>query len=125
MALAQYRSKRKVSGGIYISYRGKKKFELGKEPVNTKVGELRKKQTRIMGGNKKNLLLSIDSANVFDGKTYKKVKIKEVLENTANRHFVRRNIITKGAVIDTEIGKAKVTSRPGQETVVNAVLLKK
>ena len=52
----------------------------------------------------------------------KKAKIISVAENKASRHFLRRNIITKGAVIETELGKAKVTSRPGQHGVINAVL---
>ncbi|RLF82243.1 30S ribosomal protein S8e, partial [Thermococci archaeon] len=53
-----------------------------------------------------------------------KVKIISVVENPANRQYVRRNIVTKGAIVQTEIGKALVTSRPGQDGIVNAVLLK-
>jgi len=70
-------------------------------------------------------LLSTDTANLFDPKTkkYEQIKIKEVVENPANRHFVRRNIMTKGTVIETEKGKAKITSRPGQDGNVNAVLI--
>lgn len=124
MAISQYRSKRKVSGGIYLSFRGKRRFELGNEPRNTKVEKVKRKLFRTMGGNSKVVMLSTDEANVFDGKKYTKSKIKAVVENSANRHFVRRNIITKGAIIDTEVGKAKVTSRPGQEGTVNAMLVK-
>ena len=36
---------------------------------------------------------------------------------------VRRNILTKGAIIETDAGKAKITNRPGQEGTVNAVLV--
>src|SRR3989338_6138071 len=104
MAISQYRSKRKVSGGVYVPYRKKKKYELGNEPRNTKVDKVRKKIFRTLGGNSKVVLLSIDEANVFDGKKYSKSKIK--------------------SVIDTEVGKAKVTSRPGQEGAINAVLIK-
>ncbi|MAG52508.1 MAG: 30S ribosomal protein S8e [Nanoarchaeota archaeon] len=125
MSISQYRPKRKVTGGIYINFRKKRKFELGSEANNTRVGGLKKKSIRVLGGNRKSFLLTSDIANVFDGKKYSKSKIKAVLENSANRHFVRRNIITKGAIIDTELGKAKVVSRPGQESVINAVLLKK
>jgi small subunit ribosomal protein S8e len=124
MAISQEKSKRTVTGGIYVDHRGKKKYELGRSPRNTKVGEKRIKNFRGLGGDLKVTLLSSDEANVIDGKTHKKVKIKEVLENTANRHFVRRNIITKGAVIDTEVGKAKVVSRPGQEGTIDAILIK-
>jgi len=56
-------------------------------------------------------------------KKYSKVKIKNVVENPANRHFVRRNILTKGTVVDTDKGKAKITNRPGQEGSINAVLV--
>ena len=78
-----------------------------------------------MGGHEKVRLLSIETVNVFDPKTkkYKQSKVKNALENTANKNFVRRNILTKGTVIETEAGKAKITSRPGQEGTVNAVLV--
>jgi small subunit ribosomal protein S8e len=36
---------------------------------------------------------------------------------------VRRNIVTKGAIIETDAGQARVVSRPGQDGQVNAVLL--
>ena len=77
-----------------------------------------------MGGNEKMVTLSIKEVNVTDkkGKT-KKTEIVDVIENSANPHLVRRNIITKGAVIETKLGKAKVTSRPGQEGAVSAVLV--
>ena len=69
--------------------------------------------------------LSTETANLYDPKEkkYSQVKIKSVLDNPANKHYVRRNIMTKGTVIDTEKGKAKITSRPGQDGVINAVLI--
>jgi small subunit ribosomal protein S8e len=70
-------------------------------------------------------LLSVDIANVYNPKTkkYSKEKIVTTSANPANRHFARRNIITKGSIIETEKGKARITSRPGQEGTVNAVLI--
>ena len=123
--LTKNRSKRKASGGRYIAARGKRIFEKRGTATLTKVSERKVKEVKVRGGGTKQRLLSVDVANVFDPKTkkYSKVKIKTILENTANRHFVRRNILTKGAVIDTEKGKAKVTSRPGQEGMINAVLV--
>jgi small subunit ribosomal protein S8e len=125
MALTNKRPKRKVSGGRYISYRKKRVKEIRRLPVLTKLGETIKRVRKTLGGNQKEMLLSAELANVYDPKSKKMkvVKIKSVLENSANRHFVRRNIITKGTVIDTEAGKAKVTSRPGQEGTVNATLI--
>ena len=125
MALSQSRSKRKATGGRYVAYRKKRQYELGREPSFTKLGKKRIQTIRTAGANRKLRLLSADTANLYDPrtKTYKQVKIKTITDNPANRHFIRRNIMTKGSVIDTEIGKARVTSRPGQEGVVNAVLI--
>ena len=65
-------------------------------------------------------------ANVIDPETHKaqKVKIIKVVENPADRNLDRMGVITKGTIIETELGKAKVTSRAGQDGTVNAVLLK-
>lgn len=125
MAIAQTRPKRKATGGRYIDYRKKKQYELGREPSFTKLGKKRIQSIRVMGANRKLRLLSAGTANLFDPKTkaFKQVKIKTITENPANRHFIRRNIMTKGAVVDTELGKARITSRPGQDGVVNAVLI--
>ena len=125
MALSQARPRRKKTGGRYIAYRKKRQYELGREPSFTKLGKKRIQVIRTMGANRKLRLLSTDTANLFDPKTksFKQIKIKTITDNPANRHFIRRNIMTKGSVIDTELGKAKVTSRPGQDGVVNAVLI--
>jgi len=123
MATRQGRPKRKASGGRYIANRKKRTFDLGRRPTFTKIAERKVKEVKMRSGSKKTILLSCDVANVFDGSKCKKVKIQNILENPANRHFVRRNILTKGSVIDTDKGKAKITSRPGQEGMVNAVLV--
>ena len=119
------RMKQKVTGGRYKAARGKRKFETGSNPVLTKIGEEKIKRTKTKGGDTKAKVLVAKVANVLDPKTkkYSKAAIKSVAESEANRHFTRRNIIVKGTVIDTEAGKARVTSRPGQDGTVNAVLL--
>lgn len=125
MAIWQGRSLKKPSGGRIILARKKRKRELGREPAFTRVGEEeRRKIIRTYGGNRKVRLIEAVYANVFDNGKGKKVRILNVISNPANRQYVRRNIITKGAIIETEIGKAIVTSRPGQDGVVNAVLIK-
>jgi small subunit ribosomal protein S8e len=60
--------------------------------------------------------------NLKNGET-KKVKIETVEENGANPNYVRRNLLTKGAIVRTEIGRARIMSRPGQDGIINAVLL--
>ena len=125
MALSQARPRRKQTGARYKDYKKKRGYELGREPSFTKLSKKRKQVIRTMGGNRKLRLLSTDNANLFDpkSKSYKQVKIKTITDNPANRHFIRRNIMTKGSVIDTEFGKARITSRPGQDGIVNAVLI--
>lgn len=125
MAIPQYRSKRKISGGRYISSFKKKLRFLGRLPTLTKLDKLKKKSLRTTGGNHKTFLLTADMANVFDPKTKKhfKAKIETTTQNPANQNYVRRNIMTKGAVIKTEKGLARITSRPGQEGTINAVLV--
>ena len=125
MALSQGRPRRKQTGARYKAYRKKKQYELGREPSFTKLGKKRVQVLRVMGSNRKLRSLSADTANVFDpkSKSFKQVRIKTITDNPANRHFIRRNIMTRGSVIDTEIGKARITSRPGQDGVINAVLI--
>jgi len=125
MALWQGRSKRKKSGGRYVSAAKKRKTEIGRERNETVVGKTRTKSVRTRGGNARIRVINADIANVMDRKanTVTRSKIVTVIENPANPNYVRRNIITKGAVIQTDIGRARVTSRPGQHGVLNAILI--
>ena len=126
MARSQLRSLRKPTGGRYKQKgRKKKAYELGRDPAFTHIEKRRAKIVRTKGNHSKVSLLAADTANLLDPKTkkYEQVKIKNVIENPANRHFIRRNIMNKGTVIETEKGKAKITSRPGQDGTVNAVLI--
>ncbi len=125
MAVSQARPRRKQSGALYKAYRKKRLHELGREPSFTRLGKKRTQVIRTRGSNRKLRLLSTDSVNLLDPKTrtFKQVKIKTITDNPANRHFIRRNIITRGSVIDTELGKARITSRPGQDGVINAILI--
>jgi small subunit ribosomal protein S8e len=125
MVLDAQRSKRKESGAKYKKQGSKKKHALGRSPTLTKVADKQTVRTiRTRGGGEKSRLLRTNVANVYDPKTkkYVKAKVEQVVENPANRHYVRANIVTKGTVIKTNKGKAKVTSRPGQDGVINAVL---
>jgi len=127
MSYYQGNDLRKITGGLKGKHRDKRKFELGSPPTETKVSsEQEIKKDRVMGGNYKIRVKYATFANVYDpqSKTSKKVKILSVLETPANREYARRGIIVKGAIIQTELGKAKVTSRPGQDGTVNAVLIK-
>jgi len=125
MAITQRRPVQQESGKKYKKDRRKKLYEMGRRPALTKVGETSKKSLRTRGGDKKTIILEADSVNIFDkkDKKFKRLPIKNVLENSANRNFVRRNILTRGTVIETELGKARITSRPGQVGSLEAVLI--
>jgi len=119
------RGKKKTGGKIH-AHRRKKKFELGSNPLLTKVEKAKKKIVRTKGGGRKIKSLAAQSVSVYDPTTKqtKRVKILDVIENPANPHFVRRGILTKGTTIETELGLARITSRPSQHGTVSAVLIK-
>ena len=119
------RTTRKPSGGRFKIARGKRKFETGSIPAFTKIGKQKIEASRTKNNNRKMKVFGAQYVNLFDPKTkkYTKTPIKIVVECQANRHFVRRNVIVKGTIITTDLGKAKVTSRPGQDGTVNAVLV--
>ena len=125
MALWQGKSRRKPTGGRRVPSASKRKFEIGREKQYTKLGAQSLKQYRGAGGNVKVGMLTAEFATVVDKKTttVKKVKIVNVKANPADPNYIQRNILNKGATIETEIGDAVVTSRPGQDGAVNAVLL--
>ena len=54
----------------------------------------------------------------------KRSKIIKVLENQTNNDYQRRGIITKGAIVETEDGKCRIVSRPGQSGTVSGILVK-
>jgi small subunit ribosomal protein S8e len=125
MALWQGRSKRKDTGGMYRPNRNKRAFEIGTEKQHATVGEQSVKRYRIRGRGRKFRVMKAGVANVLDPKTHKatKVKIVTVKSNPADPNYVQRNIVTRGAVLQTEVGLARVTSRPGQDGVINAILI--
>jgi small subunit ribosomal protein S8e len=125
MAIWQGKSLRYPSGGRAKTNRNKRKIEFGKEPAETKIGERKIKKIRTKGGNEKLRLTNDNKINVVDPKNnqVQATEILGVVENTANIQFVRRNIINKGAVVETSLGKVRVTSRPGQHGMINGVLV--
>lgn len=127
MALWQGSSKRTRTGRRIRYARGKRKFEIGREKHFTTIGSTTTKVVRTKGNNRKTQVKTSNIAYVLDPKTNKitKTDIVTVKENAANIHYVRRNIMNKGAIIETKLGKAKITSRPGQSGTVNATLLSK
>lgn len=120
------RSDRKGSGSGKIKgkSRDKHKSEMGSYFTATKVWEKSVVQrARGRGNTTKNKLKYAAFANILTKSGYKKARITGVVESRDNRNFARLGIITKGTIVNTELGKARVTNRPGQDGAVNALLI--
>ena len=125
MAIWQGKSKKKHTGGRYVIARGKRRFEIGREVQLAIIGEPSAKAVRTRGDNLKRRALFANEVNVTDPRSKKAIKTRiiTVVENPANPHYVRRNILTKGTVVETDMGNVRITSRPGQHGVINGVLI--
>ncbi len=121
------RSLKNPRGGRRIPNRDKRKYEVGGVFSAPKVGESRVAELkRVRGGNYKVKLKHVDYANVVIEKgRIAKAKIQKVLKSPDNRNYARLAYITKGAIIQTELGECRVVNRPSQDGVVNAVLISK
>ncbi|MFC7074674.1 30S ribosomal protein S8e [Halovenus rubra] len=119
----QGRSTRRRTGGRRRPKRDKRKHELGSEPTETQVGDQKLKTVDTRGTNTKVRAITAETANIATDDGVVAAEITNVVENPADPNYARRNIITRGAVLETGEGTARVTSRPGQDGQVNAVLV--
>jgi small subunit ribosomal protein S8e len=117
---------RKLTGGRKVASRGRRKFEIDRYPNEAVAGAAQIVARRTRGNNVKAAFKTAEFANVVDQESNKvtKSKILKVTKNPANRDYERRGVISKGALVETESGTARVVSRPGQNGVVNAILIK-
>lgn len=117
------RSLRLRTGGRRRPKRDRRKHELGSEPTETQVGEGKLKIVDARGGQQKVRAISANTASVANNGEVVSAAVTDVVENPADPNYARRNIITRGAIIETSEGEARVTSRPGQDGQINAVLV--
>ena len=82
----------------------KRKFELGRAPANTKVGDKRVRTVRVRGGNQKFRALKLDSGNfAWAGEAVtRKTRILNVVYNATSNELVRTNTLVKGAVVSID-----------------------
>jgi len=127
MALWQGNSKRKSTGGRIRHARGKRRSEIGGERQFTNLGNEKIMARRSRGGSSKSRVLSASVCNVYDPAQKKVVKtnVLTVKENPSNPNYVQRNIITKSAIVGTDLGDVLITSRPGQNGALNGILVNK
>ena len=115
----------KVTGGRRHPLRIRRKYEIDRYPNEPLAGKQETTIRKARGKNLKTGLKTIDFVNLaIPNSKVKKAKIVRVLENPTNNDYQRRGVITKGALIETEDGKCRVVSKPGQHGAVNAVLVK-
>ena len=114
----------KITGGRKRASRSRRKYEIDRFPNEALVGDQITITRKIRGKNYKTAIKTIDSVNLAIGSKIKRVKIIKVLENATNNDYQRRGVISKGAILETEEGKCRVVSRPGQHGTVNAILVK-
>ena len=114
----------KITGGRKHPLRSRRKYEIDRFPNEAVIGEQITITRKVRGKNIKTAVKTIDSVNLAIDSKIKRVKIIKVLENATNNDYQRRGIISKGAILETEEGKCRVISRPGQHGTVNAILVK-
>ena len=115
----------KITGGRRVPLRIRRKYETDRYPNEAVTGAQVTITRTVRGKNRKTAVKTIDFVNLATGDAkVKKVKILKVLENATNNDYKRRGIITKGAILETQEGKCRVISKPGQIGIVNAILLK-
>lgn len=125
MGVWHRKSRRTSTGARLRRFRGKRKYEQGRTPTETVLGKTKRRTVDSKGTYKKMPALKAKMVNVTDpekNETYR-VEIEDVEKNPANMDYQRRKVITRGTIIKTSKGRARVTSRPGQTGILNAVLV--
>lgn len=114
-------TKRSGSGTKKLKFRDKKRSEVGNYFSATKMSDKNVvSAVRRRGGNRGMKLKQAGFVNLLTKDGYKKAKLTGVLESPDNRNFARQNIVTKGTIISTDMGKAVVLNKAGREGAINA-----
>ena len=98
------RHKRAATGAKRAHYRKKRKFELGRQAANTKIGSKKIPTIRVRGGNVKFRALRLEAGNFSWGTqaTTSKARIVRVVYNASNNELVRTNTLVKGCIVEID-----------------------
>lgn len=98
------RHKRSATGAKRAHYRKKRKFELGRQPANTRIGPKRIHTVRTRGGNQKFRALRVETGNFSWGSEgcTRKTRVISVAFHPSNNELVRTNTLTKSAVVQID-----------------------
>lgn len=98
------RHKRSATGAKRAQFRKKRKFELGRQAANTKIGAKRIHTVRTRGGNKKFRAMRVETGNfswASEG-VARKTRIALVVYHPSNNELVRTNTLTKSAIVQVD-----------------------
>ena len=125
MGIWHRRSTRTSTGARLRQLRSKRKHQLGRDPTETLMGEPKRITIDSRRKAKKTPALRLTQVNVTDPakNVTSRAELQDVEKNPANMDYQRRKVITQGTIIKTSKGRARVTSRPGQDGILNAVLI--
>ena len=95
------KTKRRLTGGRMPIHRKKRKYEMGRQPSMTKLGENKVISVRGRGGNLKRRALRLNEGNFTwtSEKVARKSKVVDVVYNASNNELVRTKTIVKGAIV--------------------------
>jgi len=105
--------KRRATGGKKKAWRKKRKYELGRQPANTKLvtGTANKtvRRVRVRGGNVKWRALRLDTGNYSWGSeaVTRKTRILDVVYNASNNELVRTQTLVKSAIVQVDAAPFK------------------
>ena len=102
--------KRRATGGRKKHWRKKKKYEMGRQPANTKLStNVAVRKMRVRGGNYKFRALRLDHGNFSWGSeaVTRKVRILDVVYNASNNELVRTQTLVKSAIVQVDAAPFK------------------
>lgn len=125
MGIWHRRSTRTSTGARLRQLRSKRKHQMGRDPTETLMGETKRITIDSRRKAKKTPALRLTQVNVTNPakNVTSRAELQDVEKNPANMDYQRRKVITRGTIIKTSKGRARVTSRPGQDGILNAVLI--
>ncbi|XP_042019062.1 40S ribosomal protein S8-like, partial [Salvia splendens] len=102
--------KRRATGGKKKAWRKKRKYELGRQPANTKLLSNKSvRRVRVRGGNVKWRTLRLDTGNYSWGSeaVNRKTRILDMVYNASKNELVRTQTLVKGAIVQVDAAPFK------------------
>ncbi len=102
--------KRRATGGKQKAWRKKRKYELGRQPANTKLSSNKTvRRVRVRGGNVKWRALRRDTVNVSWGSdaVTRNTRLLDLVYNSSNNELVRTQTLVKNAIVQVDAAPFK------------------